>query len=233
MKYWKQLKLLRKIILRSLNDFRTGNHSRFARKRSEKLSFDYSLSMSQEVKKNETYESKIFNFSLASKKVNEVIIYPNEIFSFWKVIGNPNSQFQKGRTIQNGEIVEDVGGGLCQVSGIIYYMSLLAGLDVLERYNHSTDIYNDETRFCPLGTDATIVYGYKDLRVRNNYSFPLKFEIEIGDQLISIKLLSTQKVEENILFFELVERADYTEVFIKNESEKVINTSKYKKLEVS
>ena len=189
--------------------------------------------MSQEVKKNETYESKIFNFSLASKKVNGVIIYPNEIFSFWKVIGNPNSQFQKGRTIQNGEIVEDVGGGLCQVSGIIYYMSLVAGLDVLERYNHSTDIYNDDTRFCPLGTDAAIVYGYKDLRVRNNYSFPLKFEIEIGDQLISIKLLSTQKVEENKLFFELVERADYTEVFIKNESEKVINTSKYKKLEVS
>jgi vancomycin resistance protein VanW len=233
MKYWKQLKLLRKIILRSLNDFRTGNHSRFARKRAEKLSFDYSLSTSQEVKKNETYESKIFNFTLASKKVNEVIVYPNEIFSFWKVIGNPNSQFQKGRTIQNGEIVEDVGGGLCQVSGIVYYMSLVAGLEVIERYNHSTDIYNDETRFCPLGTDATIVYGYKDLRVRNNYSFPLKFEIEIGDQLISIKLLSTKKVEENKLFFELVERADYTEVFIKNELEKVINISKYKKLEVT
>jgi hypothetical protein len=61
----------------------------------------------------------------------------------------------------------------------------------------------------------------------------LKFEIEIGDQLISIKLLSTKKVEESKLFFELVERADYTEVFIKNESEKVVNSSKYKKLEVS
>jgi vancomycin resistance protein VanW len=229
MKYWKQLKLLRKIILRSLNDFRTGDHSRFARKRSEKLSFDYSLSMKQEVKKNETYDSKIFNFSLASKKVNEVIIYPNEIFSFWKVIGNPNSQFQKGRTIQNGEIVEDVGGGLCQVSGIIYFMSLVAGLEVLERYNHSTDIYNDETRFCPLGTDATIVYGYKDLRVRNNYSFPLKFEIEIGDQLISIKLLSIEKIEENKLLFELDQQSENTIVIIRNEVEEIVNVSNYKK----
>jgi vancomycin resistance protein VanW len=109
-------------------------------------------------------------------------------------------------------------------------MSLVAGLEVLERYNHSTDIYNDETRFCPLGTDATIVYGYKDLRVRNNYSFPLKFEIEIGDQLISIKLLSIEKIEENKLLFEINENPDYTEVFIKNESEKAINASKYKKL---
>jgi vancomycin resistance protein VanW len=169
---------------------------------------------------------------LAAKKVNEVVIYPNEIFSFWKVIGNPNNQFKKGRTIQNGEIIEDVGGGLCQVSGIIYYVTLVAGLDVLERYNHSTDIYNDETRFCPLGTDATIVYGYKDLRVRNNYSFPLKFEIEIVDQLISIKLLSTQKIEENKLLFELNQQSVNTIVIIRNEAEEIVNVSNYKKLNV-
>jgi vancomycin resistance protein VanW len=174
----------------------------------------------------------MFNFSLAAKKVNEVVIYPNEIFSFWKVIGNPNNQFKKGRTIQNGEIVEDVGGGLCQVSGIIYYVTLVAGLEVLERYNHSTDIYNDETRFCPLGTDATIVYGYKDLRVRNNYSFPLKFEIEIVDQLISIKLLSTQKIEENKLLFELNQQSVNTIVIIRNEAEEIVNVSNYKKLNV-
>jgi vancomycin resistance protein VanW len=186
--------------------------------------------MNQEIKKNETYESKMFNFSLAAKKVNEVVIYPNEIFSFWKVIGNPNYQFKKGRTIQNGEIVEDVGGGLCQVSGIIYFMSLVAGLEVLERYNHSTDIYNDETRFCPLGTDATIVYGYKDLRVRNKFSFPIRFKIEIVDQLISIKLLSVEPINENELFFEVNESNDNTTVIIRNKFNETVNISNYKKL---
>jgi vancomycin resistance protein VanW len=232
MKIWKKIKLLRKIVLRFSNDIISGQFLKFAKRRDQELRFEHSISMSQEIKKNETYESKMFNFSLAAKKVNEVVIYPNEIFSFWKVIGNPNNQFKKGRTIQNGEIIEDVGGGLCQVSGIIYYVTLVAGLDVLERYNHSTDIYNDETRFCPLGTDATIVYGYKDLRVRNNYSFPLKFEIEIVDQLISIKLLSTQKIEENKLLFELNQQSVNTIVIIRNEAEEIVNVSNYKKLNV-
>jgi vancomycin resistance protein VanW len=232
MKIWKKIKLLRKIVLRFSNDIISGQFLKFAKRSDQELRFEHSISMSQEIKKNETYESKMFNFSLAAKKVNEVVIYPNEIFSFWKVIGNPNNQFKKGRTIQNGEIVEDVGGGLCQVSGIIYYVTLVAGLEVLERYNHSTDIYNDETRFCPLGTDATIVYGYKDLRVRNNYSFPLKFEIEIVDQLISIKLLSTKTIEENKLLFELNQQSVNTIVIIRNEAEEIVNVSNYKKLNV-
>ena len=146
MKIWKKIKLIRKIVLRFSKDLLSGNYLKFARKRIEVSGLDHCISMNQEIKKNETYESKMYNFSLAAKKVNEVVIYPNEIFSFWKIIGNPNYQFQKGRTIQNGEIVEDVGGGLCQVSGIIYYVSLVGGLGILERYNQSTDIYNDQRR---------------------------------------------------------------------------------------
>ncbi len=233
MKIWKKIKLLRKIVLRFSNDIISGQFLKFAKRRDQELRCEHSISMSQEIKKNETYESKMFNFSLAADKVNEVIIYPNEIFSFWKVIGNPNSQFQKGRTIQNGEIVEDVGGGLCQVSGIIYYVSLVAGLEILERFNHSTDIYNDETRFCPLGTDATIVYGYKDLRLRNKFSFPIRFKIEISDQLISIKLLSVEPINENELFFEVNESNDNTTVIIRNKFNETINISNYKKLNVA
>lgn len=230
MKIWKKIKLIRKIVLRFSTDLFSGQISKFARKRDGVSGFDHCISMNQEIKKNETYESKMYNFSLAADKVNEVVIYPNEIFSFWKTIGNPNYQFQKGRTIQNGEIVEDVGGGLCQVSGIIYYVSLIGGLEILERYNHSTDIYNDQTRFCPLGTDATIVYGYKDLRIRNNFDFPIKFNIEIADQLISIKLLSLEKIIENELIFEINEQEANTSVIIKNKYDKVLNTSNYKKL---
>jgi len=233
MKIWKKIKLLRKIVLRFSNDIISGQFLKFAKKRNENLRFEHSISMNQEIKKNETYESKMYNFSLAADKVNEVVIYPNEIFSFWKVIGNPNYQFQKGRTIQNGEIVEDVGGGLCQVSGIIYYVSLIGGLEVLERFNHSTDIYNDETRFCPLGTDATIVYGYKDLRLRNKFSFPIRFKIEIAVQLISIKLLSIEPINENELFFEINELKENTTVIIRNKFDEKVNISNYKKLNVA
>jgi hypothetical protein len=90
MKIWKKIKLLRKIVLRFSNDIISGECLKFAKRRDQELRFEHSISMSQEIKKNETYESKMFNFSLAAKKVNEVVIYPNEIFSC-----NINSNFHR------------------------------------------------------------------------------------------------------------------------------------------
>lgn len=230
MKYWKIIKLYRKIIIRFITDLITRDRFRFAQKIDKDINFEYSISLSQEIKQSATLESKLYNFSIASHKINRYIIKPNEIFSFWNIIGNPNTQFRKGRTIQNGKIIEDIGGGLCQVSGIIYYISLIAGLKILERHNHSVDIYNDETRFCPLGTDATLVYGYKDLRIVNTNSFPIKFEIQIIEKKILIKILSVEKIEENILGFKIEKQKEYTFVEIVNDSEKIINISKYKNL---
>ncbi len=230
MKYWKVIKLYRKIVIRFITDLITRDLFKFAQKTDKEMNFEHFISLSQEIKQSATFESKLYNFSVASHKINSYVIQPNEIFSFWNIIGNPNKQFRKGRTIQNGKIIEDIGGGLCQVSGIIYYISLIAGLKILERHNHSVDIYNDETRFCPLGTDATLVYGYKDLRIVNTNSFPIKFEIQIIEKTILIKVLSTEKIKESILYFKIEKQKEYTLVKIVTNSEKVINISKYKNL---
>ena len=228
MKYWKAIKLNVKVFIRFSRDIRSRDWFKFSRELDDETSFEHFLSLSQEIKQNETYESKLYNFSIASQKINRYIIKPNAIFSFWRIIGNPDNQFRKGRTIQNGKIIEDVGGGLCQISGVIYYISLVAGLKILERHNHSVDIYNDETRFCPLGTDATVVYGYKDLRILNSNSYPIKFELEIKDKLIVIKLLSTGELVKNNLEFKIEKQNEHTLVETYNSSKKVLNTSKYK-----
>jgi vancomycin resistance protein VanW len=228
MNYWKKIKLYRKVILRFLSDLISGELLRFTRKSTGLIPLNHSLSISQVIVKNETFESKVFNFNLASDKINEHMIMPNEIFSFWHVIGNPEKQFQKGRTIQNGKIIEEVGGGLCQVSGIVYHMSLIAGLKILERVNHSVDIYTEASRFCPLGTDATIVYGYKDLRIQNSFAFPIKFRLEVLNGILKISLLSAEKLAENKLEFtiEVGEHAKNVQVF--NSSNELISTSTYK-----
>jgi len=228
MKYWKAIKLYLKLFIRFTRDIKTGDWFRFSRELDKETNFEHFSSLSQEIKKNETYESKLYNFSIASQKINRYVIKPNAIFSFWRIIGNPNKLFRNGRTIQNGKIIDDVGGGLCQVSGIIYYISLISGLKILERHNHSVDIYNDETRFCPLGTDATVVYGYKDLRILNTNSYPIKFELEIKDKLIQIKLFSTEKIENNILEFKIEKQNEHTLVETLNSSKILLNKSKYK-----
>lgn len=225
----KKLKIFIKLTIRFNKDLIQGNLFNFATKRKSDIYFNSTISISQEIKPSETFENKIFNLSLASKKISEYYIMPNEIFSFWRIIGNPKYEFKKGRTLLNGQIKEEVGGGICQVSGIVYNISLIAGLQILERYNHSVDIYTEETRFAPLGLDATVVFGYKDLRFKNNYNFPIKFEIEINENKIRVDLLSTQNIKEVKLFFESEFDDEYIFVNVLDENKKLLNSSKYRK----
>lgn len=231
MMVWKMLKLRLKVIIRFFLDLKSGSIFKFAKKREGEWLFEHEISAVQEIKRNETYDSKVHNFRIAANKINEIVVLPGEIFSFWWIIGNPVGQFSKGRTIQAGKIVEDVGGGLCQVSGIIYYIALVSGLEVLERYNHTMDIYTDETRFCPLGTDATVVYGFKDLRIRNSKSYALKFELMVEPEYLTIILRSEGEINSGKLIFEQKDTLKEVQVIVRNERGEALNRSSYMRLD--
>lgn len=225
----KNIKTIIRLILRLINDLISGYCFIFSKKRKTDFNFTHSLFITQEIKPSETFENKLFNLSLASEKINKYVILPNEIFSFWQVIGNPHLKFRKSRSIQNGKITDEVGGGLCQVSGIIYQISLIAGLKIIERFNHSIDIYTKETRFTPLGTDATVVYGYKDLRVQNTYSFPIKFQISINNNEINLRLLSKEIINEKNLNFAIEDQNNFVKVTVMCNDKNILNISEYKK----
>ena len=76
-------------------------------------------------------------------------------------------------------------------------MSLFAGLSIVERFNHFVDIYSDETRYSPLGMDATVVYPQKDLIIKNPYHFPLRFEFKITDIEFVVLLRCAGRIEIN------------------------------------
>lgn len=135
----------------------------------------YAIDLVQPFMPSPTLESKKHNLREAASCINKIVVYPNEIFSFWHIVGNPNNRkrFKEGRSIHAGCQGIDIGGGLCQASGIIHHLALIAGLSIEERFNHSVDLYTDSTRFTPLGTDATVFYGFKDLRICNNKPFPI------------------------------------------------------------
>ena len=179
-----QLRLLKvrlKVLAIFVRDVIQNIYFRFPRKGKDRLDVAYSIDLEQPFFPSETLSDKIYNLRVAAESINAFVMQPDDLFSFWHIIGNPNKpgKFRKGRIIKNGELALEVGGGLCQVSGIIYHIALIAGLKIVERHNHSVDIYTESDRYTPLGTDATVAYGYKDLRIVNSYPFPIQFKLTV------------------------------------------------------
>jgi len=195
----KEIKVNIRLFRRLISDYNVT----FSKKRNEKIILNHKNETIQEIKKGSYFENKVHNFHFVSRQISQVIIYPNEVFSFWKIIGNPNNNknFKVGRNLVNGKISEEVAGGICQISSIIYHTALKTDLEIIERHNHSVDIYAEEDRFTPLGADATIVFPYKDLRIKNKYEFPISFSFAINDNEVVCTLNSENHIQENNLEF--------------------------------
>ncbi|MES2555080.1 MAG: VanW family protein [Bacteroidota bacterium] len=188
------------------------------------------LAVKQIIKRTSLFENKVHNLQRAAHELEQVIVYPGEVISFWKIIGDPSVErgYKTGRNIVNGTLQEAVGGGLCQLSGIVYHTVLLAGLTVLERYNHTVDIYKEEDRFTPLGADATVVYGYKDLRFQNNRSVPLQLSFSFETESITCGIKSADELQVQELQFERIEGNGFRLVYTKDLAGNTIAESRYK-----
>lgn len=224
------LRLQYKLIKRSIKDTKTGNKNRFAtRKNVEGLKPSEILSISQTIMKSYLYENKLVNISVGSNKISNVVINPNEIFSFWKIVKAPTVKngFKIGRNLIDGQVEKSVGGGLCQLASIIYHLALTAGLKVIERTNHTVDIYKEEERFTPLGSDASVVYGYKDLRFINNLTFPIQLQIFTeGDQLTA-SIHSKEHINSVKIEFERTYSEKHVSVIGKSSEGTKVNNSSY------
>jgi vancomycin resistance protein VanW len=174
-----------------------------ASNRSDGKSWPEKITISQRINVSDWAENKKYNLLLAISKFQNLPIYPGKIFSFWYTIGNPSKKagYKIGINIIKNQLDFDYGGGLCQLSGLLYHLALTAGLFIIERHPHSVDLYTDETRYTPLGADATTAYGYKDLRFLNNLEVPISFRIKIdGNQLIG-SICAAESLKEHELKF--------------------------------
>ncbi|WP_137938155.1 VanW family protein [Chitinivorax sp. B] len=181
-----------RLLWRSYQDHRTGIARQFITRNAPQQPLHPQWQLTQPILPSPQVEAKRHNLRLAAAAIHQRIIQPGQILSFAQLVGAPIAErgFQQGRMLLNGQISSVEGGGLCQLSGILYLAALQAGLSILERHPHSTDIYTDTTRFAPLGSDATVVYGYKDLRILNNGPAPLCFAIDIDQNSLIVKLCS-------------------------------------------
>ncbi|NLI90744.1 MAG: VanW family protein [Peptococcaceae bacterium] len=131
--------------------------------------------------------NKITNFSLALPHLNKIVLHPGETFSFWLLVGKPTKKkgYIEGMVLHNGECRPGIGGGLCQISNLIYWMTLHAPLTVTERWRHNYDVFPDSERSQPFGSGATVVYNYVDLQIRNNTQDKYQLVLEMDETFLS------------------------------------------------
>ncbi len=128
---------------------------------------------------------RTYNIKVAAAALDGLLIAPGDEFSFNRVVGPRSSEagYKNANVIINNELVEGLGGGVCQVSSTLYNAVLLANLAVTERSNHSLPV-----GYVPIGLDATVVYGAIDFRFVNNKDCYLYTRTSVEGDTLTVKI---------------------------------------------
>ncbi|MBR4172774.1 MAG: VanW family protein [Clostridia bacterium] len=133
------------------------------------------------------------NVELAARKIDGIILMPNEEFSYNGVVGKRTAAngFKEAPVFENGETVQGMGGGVCQVSSTLYSAVLYSDLPVLERKSHSLTV-----SYVPKGQDATVAYGSIDFRFKNDTKGPIKISAKTGGKTIEMAIWGAKPEKE-------------------------------------
>lgn len=115
-------------------------------------------------------ENKANNLAIAVPKISHLIIKPNEVFSFWSLVGKCTERkgYKSGLVIRNGKTDSGIGGGMCQFTNLIHWLVLHTPMDIVEHHHHDNlDLFPDYGRQIPFGTGTSIAYNYIDYRFKN------------------------------------------------------------------
>ena len=161
-----------------------------------RASLSTAVTIAQPIRHTAHFEGKLHNLTLAAHKLDGLRVRPGATVSFWRTIGKPSEArgFQTGRAIVNDRLGADIGGGLCQVASLLYELALRGGMQTVERHPHSRDLYTEDTRFTPLGLDAAIVWGFKDVRWTNMHDQDVTLAFNVDGETLHGKLLAAKPI---------------------------------------
>lgn len=126
------------------------------------------------------------NISLAAKSCNGIVLLPGETFSYNDVLGERTAArgYKAAGAYADGELVEQLGGGICQVSSTLFSAVLHTDLEIVTRFNHSMPV-----SYLPMGMDATVSWGGPEFKFKNNLTYPIKIVSSYSGGVISFKIL--------------------------------------------
>jgi vancomycin resistance protein VanW len=150
-------------------------------------------------------ENKRVNLQLAVQKLNNTILNPFETFSLWKQVGRPTSRkgYLEGLILNQGSIEKGVGGGLCQLGNLLFWIFAHSPLTITERHRHGFDVFPDVNRKVPFGAGATLSYNYIDLQVINNTENQFQIKLWLDNEFLHGELIAKDRIDS---IYEVEER---------------------------
>ncbi len=139
------------------------------------------------------HADRTFNLRLAASKLDGHVIMPGEVFDFNEVVG-PRSEangYKVAPVIAQGELVDGIGGGTCQIAGTLHGAAYFAGLDIVERRPHTRPSF-----YIKMGMDAAVAYPTITLRLRNPFSHPIVLRETVQDGIVRAEILGPKRTRD-------------------------------------
>lgn len=136
-------------------------------------------------------ENRISNIQLACSKIEGTILYPGDVFSYNEALGERTKEagFKMAGAYSNGEVVEELGGGICQVSSTLYSAMLYAyRVNTVQRVPHYFPV-----DYLEKGYDATVSWPKPDFKFRNDTDYPIKIVTHCNaeEKSLTIEIMGT------------------------------------------
>ena len=142
---------------------------------------------------------------------------PGETFSYNQVVGKRtiDAGYKEAGAYAGGKVIQEIGGGICQVSSTLYNAVLYADLEIVERSNHQfVPSYANASR------DATVVYGAIDFKFKNNRNYPIRIRTNTSGKKVRIYIygLKTDNDYKVVLDAQYVSSVPFTTTYQKDSS---------------
>ena len=133
------------------------------------------------------------NLRLAANKINGTVLMPGETFSYNKVVGARTiaAGYKEAPIYVSGEVVDGLGGGICQITSTLYNAVIYANLEVTQRSNHQF-----VPSYVTASRDATVVYGSIDFQFKNNRNYPIKLVCSVSGGIASFQIFGLKQDDD-------------------------------------
>ncbi len=135
-------------------------------------------------------KERTYNLRLAASKLDGTVVMPGQTFDFNGTVGPRDEAhgYRVAPVIAQGELVDGLGGGTCQISGTLHGAAFFAGVHMVERYPHSRPSF-----YIKLGLDATVVYPSINFRFRNDFDTPIVLHETVANGVVRAEILGAER----------------------------------------